>query len=139
MSENESRFTVFFEDPFWIGVYEKTEGEKLRVCKITFGVEPKEGEVYEFLLENWHKLVFSPPVKAGDRQVRYANPKRVQRAIGKQLGLQGVGTKAQEAIKLAQQEGKETRRSVNRKRKELEQQEKFERRQEKKKQKHKGR
>jgi hypothetical protein len=30
-------FQVFFEEPFWIGVFERVEDEKLAVCKVTFG------------------------------------------------------------------------------------------------------
>ena len=32
--------TVFFEDPFWVGVFERIEDGKLSVCKVTFGAEP---------------------------------------------------------------------------------------------------
>ena len=43
---------LLFEAPFWIGLYERTDGGKYEVCKITFGSEPKDYEVYEFLLKN---------------------------------------------------------------------------------------
>ena len=43
---------------------ERTDNGKYEVCKITFGSEPKDYEVYEFLLKNWHKLKFSPPIQA---------------------------------------------------------------------------
>ena len=36
-----SSLTVFFEDPFWVGVYERTDGGRYEACKITFGAEPK--------------------------------------------------------------------------------------------------
>ena len=29
---------VFFENPFWVGVFERIEDGKLSVCKVTFGV-----------------------------------------------------------------------------------------------------
>lgn len=60
----QSSLTILFEAPFWIGLYERTNSGKYEVCKITFGSEPKDYEVYEFLLKNWHKLKFSPPIKA---------------------------------------------------------------------------
>lgn len=41
--------TVTFEDPFWIGLYERQEAGRYSVCKITFGAEPKEPELYAFL------------------------------------------------------------------------------------------
>ena len=58
-----SSLTILFENPFWIGLFERIDGDKYEVCKITFGAEPKDYEVYDFLLKNWHKLKFSPPVK----------------------------------------------------------------------------
>ena len=45
--------TVYFEDPFWVGVYEREEGETLTVSRMVFGAEPREGEVYELLLSRW--------------------------------------------------------------------------------------
>ena len=53
----QSNLTILFEAPFWIGLYERTDNGKYEVCKITFGSEPKNYEVYEFLLKNWHKLM----------------------------------------------------------------------------------
>jgi hypothetical protein len=41
--------TVFFEDPFWAGVFERTENRKPSVAKVTFGAEPKDYEVLEFI------------------------------------------------------------------------------------------
>lgn len=29
--------TILFEDPFWIGIFEKTEDNQMQVCKVTFG------------------------------------------------------------------------------------------------------
>ena len=48
-----SKLTILFENPFWIGLYERIDGDKYEVCKITFGAEPKDYEVYDFLLKNW--------------------------------------------------------------------------------------
>lgn len=33
--------TVFFEDPFWVGVFEYVEGSRLSASKVTFGAEPR--------------------------------------------------------------------------------------------------
>ena len=60
MQKVESRLTVFFDNPFWVGVYERVADGKLEACKITFGAEPKDDEVYEFLLLHWNTLRFSP-------------------------------------------------------------------------------
>lgn len=39
------KLTVYFESPFWVGVFERISNGKLSVCKVTFGVEPKDYEV----------------------------------------------------------------------------------------------
>ena len=92
--------TILFEDPFWIGLYERFDNDKYEVCKITFGAEPKDYEVYEFLLKNWGKLKFSPPIKNEVVEERRISPKRMQREINKHLQNRGIGTKAQQALKL---------------------------------------
>ena len=43
------RLTVYFEDPFWVGVFERIENGKLSAAKVTFGAEPKDYEVQEFI------------------------------------------------------------------------------------------
>lgn len=34
-----NKLTVYFDDPFWVGVFEHTEAGKLSVSKVTFGAE----------------------------------------------------------------------------------------------------
>lgn len=43
------KLTVLFENPFWIGLFERKEGRNLSVAKVIFGAEPKECDVYEFI------------------------------------------------------------------------------------------
>ena len=59
MDKVSGRLTVFFEEPFWIGVFERISEGKLSVCKVTFGAEPKDYEVYDFVLRNYYRLKFS--------------------------------------------------------------------------------
>ena len=63
MDIDSTKLTVFFEDPFWIGVFERIERRKLSVCKVVFGPEPKDYEVWEYLLKNYSRLRFSPSVE----------------------------------------------------------------------------
>ena len=35
------KVTVFFDEPFWAGVFERIDGEKLTACKVVFGAEPE--------------------------------------------------------------------------------------------------
>ena len=98
MAKVTAQLSVFFEDPFWVGIYERMEDNWVEVSRIIFGSEPKDYEVYHFLNENWKKLQFSPPVQADRLEERRLNPKRMQREIARQLQNPGVGTKAQQAL-----------------------------------------
>ena len=75
MDKVSGRLTVFFEEPFWIGVFERISERKLSVCKVTFGAEPKDCEIYDFVLKNYYRLKFSPAV-ATDVKEAVRNPKR---------------------------------------------------------------
>ncbi len=133
------RLTVFFEEPFWVAVYERTRGKKMEAARVVFGAEPKDCDVYAFFLKNWKRLRFSPPVAAGREQAKEISPKRMQRAIRKQLSAPGAGTKAQQALKLLQEQNKTERKEKSRRQREAEEQRKFEMRQQKRKEKHRGR
>lgn len=139
MEKIESKLTVFFSDPFWVGVYEVVSGGKLEVSKITFGTEPKDYEIYGFILENLYELEFSPPVKAELNQNLRMNPKRMQRAVKKQVKSKGIETKSQQALRLQQEEHKTEKKHKNKEQREEKKQYKFEMRQQKRKEKHRGR
>lgn len=134
-----SSLTVLFEPPFWVGIYERIDDGKYEVCKITFGAEPKDYEVYDFLLKNWHKLKFSPSVKVDKIEELKVNPKRMQREINSQLKNKGIGTKAQQALKLQHEQTKIERKTQSREQREAEKERQYALRQEKKKLKQRGR
>lgn len=139
MPKNESSLTVFFDPPFWVGLYQRREENGLSVCKITFGAEPRDSEIYEFLLAHWRELRFSPAVAADDLSPWPVNPKRRQREIRRELERSTVaGTKAQQALQAQQEAQKEEKKHRQQERKEFEAERKFSLRQEKRKEKHKG-
>lgn len=133
-----SSLTIMFENPFWIGLYERIDNGKYEICKITFGTEPKDYEVYDFFLCNWQNLQFSPPVKIDKVEVKRISPKRMQREINSQLQERGIGTKAQQALKLQHEQSKTEKKTRSKEQKETEEEKQFTLRQEKKKAKHKG-
>ena len=138
MDKVSGKLTVFFEAPFWVGVFERVSDGTLAVCKATFGAEPKDYEVYDFVLKNYYQLRFSPAV-ATDVKEAGRNPKRVQREVRKQVQNNGIGTKSQQALKLQQEQLKTGRKTVSQERREAEKQRQFELRQQKRKEKHRGR
>ena len=129
--------TVFFEDPFWVGGCERIEDGKLSVCKVTFGAEPKDYEVLDYILHHYYELVFSPAIETEIRQAA-DNPKRRNRNARKQLENTGIGTKSQQALKRQREEMKTERRQISRKEREAEAQRRFVMKQEKKKEKRRG-
>ena len=138
MEKGYAGLTVLFEDPFWVGLYEREASGTYQVCKITFGAEPKDYEVYAFLLEHWRHLPFSPSMEAAAPEERRINPKRMQRQIQKSLQNTGIGTKAQQALQLQREQGKEARKKASREEREAEADRQFALRREKQREKHKG-
>ena len=67
------------------------------------------------------------------------NPKRVQREVRKQVQNARIGTRSQQALKLQQGQLKTERKVVSREQREAEKQWQFELKQQKKKEKHRGR
>ena len=137
MDKTNGMLTVFFEEPFWVGVFELTENGKLCAAKVTFGAEPKDFEVYEYVLRHYYELKFSPAVKAKTKQTA-DNPKRRQRNARKQLSIAGIGTKSQQALKLMQEQMKTERKQITKEQREAEKQRQFELKQQKRREKHKG-
>lgn len=137
MEKVSGKLTVFFEPPFWVGVFERIEDGKLTVSKVTFGAEPKDYEVYDFILHHYYELKFSPPISANSKQFA-DNPKRRQRAAQKQMQNTGIGTRSQQALQLQMEEGKTERRQRSKEQRDAEKQRQFDLKQQKRKQKHKG-
>lgn len=137
MDRNYGKLTVYFENPFWVGVFERIENGKLSVCKVTFGSEPKDYEVWEYVLKNYYQLKFSPAVNVIVKK-EAMNPKRIQREARKQTATTGIGTKSQQALQMQREENKLERKSVSREQREAEKQHQFELKQLQKREKHKG-
>ena len=138
MDNNYGKLTVYFENPFWVGVFEHIERGKLTVSKVTFGAEPKDCEVWEFILKHYYQLKFSPSVDAVVKK-EATNPKRIQREARKQSLQSGVGTKSQQALQLQREQNKRERRQRSRAQEEAEKQRQFELKQQRRKEKHRGR
>ena len=128
MDIDSTKLTVFFEAPFWIGVFERIERRKLSVCKVVFGAEPKDYEVWEYLLKNYSRLRFTPSVQTVVKK-ESVNPKPLQRQ----------NPKAQQALQMQREENNLVRKALSRKQREAEKQRQFELKQQKRKEKHRGR
>ena len=135
MDKVNGKLTVFFEEPFWVGIFERID--KLSVAKVTFGAEPKDYEVQEYIRKYYSSLKFSPAVDTVVKDIK-RNPKRMQREAKKQMQETGIGTKSQQALKLQQEQNKQERKVRSREKKEADELRMFELKQQKKGEKHRG-
>ena len=108
-----TQITVLFEDPFWVGMFQRTDGGRLSVAKVVFGAEPKDYEVYAFVLRHYDSLIFSPAVEACVKAMP-RSPKRQLRDVKKQLEHRGTGTRSQQALKMQQEQCKAERKAHHR-------------------------
>ena len=131
------RLTVFFEHPFWVGVFERIENGRLSAAKVTFGAEPKEPELLDYLLRHYYRLQFSPAVETAVKPA-HRNPKRAQREARKQISQTGIGTKSQQALQLQREQSKRERRIRSRAQKQADSKRLYTLKQQQKREKHKG-
>lgn len=138
MEKVKASLTVYFDDPFWAGLYERHTAEGYQAAKIVFGAEPKINEVQAYLLRHLWSLPLSRPQKEEISMEKRQNPKRIQREAQKQTSQRGIGTKAQQALQ-AERELRKTERTAHNRRERTENaRERFLQKQEKKREKHRG-
>jgi hypothetical protein len=130
--------TVLFEEPFWVGIFERHDAEGYAVARWVFGSEPNGPEVYDVILNQFNALQFSAPLRDAESIIHKTNFKRAQRAAKESVNLRGISTKAQEARRLDLEKHKAERKPQSKQEREAEAQHKFELRQIKKKEKHRG-
>ena len=138
MCVSKARLTVYFEAPFWVGLYQREETDGCRVCKITFGGEPRDQAVLDWFQAHFRELRFSPPVKGTPSPDRAVNPKRARREARNAVRPAGTGTKAQQALQLQREQRKTERKIVTKEQREAQRERKLALRQEKRREKHKG-
>jgi len=132
-------FTVFFEDPFWVGLLAIKDDNAANYARVVFGKEPSINEVYEFFHKNFNLLKFcDSPALVEEKEIK--NPQRRQREISKELHNR-IGTKkSYEAIKLILEQDKKKEDWVEKKVKRAEREKYiFDLKQKKYKEKHRGR
>lgn len=91
----------------------------------------------KFVLKHYYDLQFSPAVETIVKKDK-KNPKRVLRDVKKQLQNNGIGTKSQQALKLQHELKKEEYKSNSKHKKQMDAEQKFKLKQQKKKAKHRG-
>ena len=76
--------TIFFDQRYWVGTFERTDREGYSVARHIFGAEPTDPEVYEFVLTHYQELKFGE-LKEFTLEIKRMNPKRMQREVRREM------------------------------------------------------
>jgi len=98
-----SVFTVFFEDPFWVGILEENYNGINYMGKHIFGAEPSNSELLRFYVYEFEKI---KKLKISEKNIagKKINFKKSMSKSKKAQNKIGVGTKSQNLYKLAFEE-----------------------------------
>ncbi|MCI9155653.1 MAG: YjdF family protein [Lawsonibacter sp.] len=139
MDRNFCCFTVLFQPPFWVGIAERWEESGYSAAKVTFGPEPTDAQLYQWIQKEWYRLKFSPAAEGERPATERKNPKRAQREAREATRQQGVSTRAQQALSRQREQEGLARKREAKGREEQRRQEKYLLRQQKKREKKRGR
>jgi len=134
----EATTTIFFENPLWVGVFERRDERGYAVARHVFGSEPNEAELLLFARTNYQQLSFSQPGPDEPlKQIEFGY-KRKQRRAREQMAQQGIGTHAQQAMKAELERRKVESKTLTRAEEDALAEEKYQERQQRKKEKLRG-
>jgi hypothetical protein len=131
-------FTVYFEDPFWVGVLESEDERAFVVARHVFGAEPSNAELRDFLLYGFAGMRRTTGRASESGPPGPRNPKRGRRDAMRDI-VRPPSTKAQAALKAARTDLKAERKASSREERLAEAERRFALRSEKRKRRHRGR
>ncbi|MET8698151.1 YjdF family protein [Kitasatospora sp. NPDC004723] len=116
-----STFSVFFDDPFWVGVLEVSGPDGVRAARHVFGAEPGNAELLEFVRRGFGRLLDSAlaaPAVAADRRpaARSVSPKRLARRAARDLAARPLSSAAEEALARAHEQSGHLNRAAAKRR-----------------------
>lgn len=134
----EGKMKGIFESPFWVGIFERIEGTKYQAARFVFGAEPTEPQLIHFALTGFQSLQFTRPVEADNTQTRELNFKRRMREVKRQMAAPAQATRAQLTVKQEYEQLARDREAGCREDREANESRKFQLRQAKRFEKHRG-
>lgn len=133
------KLTIYFDGSFWCGLVEAETDGHYQAIRYVFGPEPKDADVFEFIAKGLpHLLEQSGTVSAKQKSEKKMSPKRMQRLINREKQQPVVSTKAQLAISELRDQAKTVNKVLKRQRKAEYAEARFQQKQAKKREKHKG-
>jgi hypothetical protein len=141
---NEHRVSIVYDAPFWIALFESFWEGAYSVAREVIGTsEPTTSEIILFFERlDWQRLHYTVPTSEEGKRKYKTSFKKQQKLAQKALkssDYKYVYSKAQEELKKQQEQDRKEKKAMERQRREADKERKFEIRQAKKKQKHKGR
>jgi hypothetical protein len=132
-----SVFTIFFEDPFWVGILEENYDENNYMGKHIFGAEPANSELIQFYLNEFDKI---KKIKINESKIE-TKKMNFKKSLNKSRKIQnktGIGTKSQNFFQKAFEEIMDINKKENKKKEKLYKEDKYMKKQKKKLEKRKG-
>jgi len=132
-----SVFTVFFDDPFWVGILEENYNGINYMGKHIFGAEPSNPELLRFYIYEFENIV-KFKIDNADIETKKTNFKKSMIKSKKAQNKIGVGTKSQNLFKIAFEKTMDIRKKERKIEESMNKDEKYKKKLEKKLEKKKG-
>lgn len=79
MAQHTIQVTILFQNPFWVGIFERQDASGYAVARQIFGTEPMDSELHEFVTLQYYLLKFAEPQKDIELVVNRKNYKKTIR------------------------------------------------------------
>lgn len=131
--------TIQHNGRFFEAIFERNDDQGVAVCRHIFGSEPSDPEIYEFILHHYHQLKFSTPLQF-ELVIKRKKFKRMMREVKKEMSKprEHRETRSHELLREEMEKNKKTRKKISKKQKQQAIEDKFQLKQLKRKQKHRG-
>lgn len=135
----EGKFTLLFEDHFWVGIFERIDENEYQVAKIIFGAEPSDAELVDLILHDSLHLRYSTcRTSPTETEKKSINFKRRQKLARREQQQTGVGTFAQRTLQAEHETQKQAHQEITSSQQRFKEERKFALKQKKKKEKSRG-
>lgn len=138
MRQTKVTLSVFHDGQFFTAVFEAQNEDGYRAARCVFAKKPLDNEIVEFISSEYYRLCFTETEDCEIKQELSKNPKRRQREAAKAAKNTAFSTKAQQALKKQQEQGKLTSKKSSSLKRQLGEDAKYEKRKQKRKEKHRG-
>lgn len=89
---------VYFDPPFWVGIFEKIDGNTYQTARYVFGAEPTEPQLLEFARVDYIHLSFTCAVKETGYSLTRIGYKRRMRKIKSLMKNSMESTRSQQIL-----------------------------------------